>query len=91
MPSEEQDRPAIPHGTPMSLAKFARAYALHLWEPLLQKQCISVQQLATLSLPDLIAAFPIIPAGVLVHIQSATQTWLRPASDEARPLFRCLC
>ena len=55
MPSEEQDRPAIPHGTPMSLAKFARAYALHLWEPLLQKQCISVQQLATLSSPDLIA------------------------------------
>ena len=58
------------------MSGFLRAHGWELWTS--QKQQISVPQLASQSYPDVRAALPSVPAGVLYQMQRAAIKWLEP-------------
>ena len=59
-----------------NLTAFLRAHNWILWNPPLQQQQMTVQQLSSLTFADLRLAAPTVPSGVLLQIQSAACEWM---------------
>ena len=66
-----------PSSSDAGLKRFLQAGQFQLWEAPIQKQCFSIQQLASLPLSDLVLALPTVPAGILSRIQTSAVEWLK--------------
>ena len=62
------------------LQRFLTSLGMATWMPTVQREQLTVQQLASLSFQDLRAALPDLPSGVLLRLQEAAQSWYQKRS-----------
>ena len=74
--SHQPPKSSIPLQANKTVSNFLRSCNLQIYEAIVQKQCASVDLIAVLSLADLLAALPGIPAGVLCTMQTNAKKWL---------------
>ena len=78
-----------PSSSDAGLKRFLQAGQFQLWEAPIQKQCFSIQQLASLSLSDLVLALPTVPAGILERIQTFAVEWLKKQDCPCNAVHTC--